>query len=628
MKSKAAYLKGLPYGIALLAAWLVTARLTEPFLHFHSQQTGFLTTFSFFKTFIRYPGGPADYVAEFISQFFYFNGFGSLLIVLVAGLQGCIVLSVIRQARGNTAWGFSVFALVLLFGILVLSDYRYPYYASIRLLFAHGFTWIFLRLYRKYNRVSLVAWPALAFLLFYMASGPALFMFTLSSVLILLPGKPFNLKKAAAAILFLSFAGLLPWFSYHFLFRVALSDLYRITVVKHPELLAYTTWYQLYLCYALLPLLLLLFSFRLRSRERKPDIRTAKGKAVPKTAVKDKTLLFSGLQFAGIVLLGFFLFSKAHDPLKKNLLTIEYYADHGQWHELLNTAEKIAVYDFRVNFQINRAYAHLGQLPDRLFNYPQLLGVKALFYDNTNINGSLTMPNSDLYFDLGFMSESQHWAFEAQTLMPHSPRILKRLVMIQLVNRKYQLAGQFLSVLGQNPLCRDWVRHFKPYCTDTLLAANDPLIAEKRRFNPSRVYVHTHALDDLKLLYDTNPENRLAYDYLLAHCMLSSGFEDFIRYLSLYPELNRKPLPRSWEEALSVYMMRFRTVPDFVGGETISKETLQRFTGFNNILKQNNNNLQAARGALQQRFENSYWYYLLYLDPKVTKAFDKKTTIR
>ncbi len=267
----------------------------------------------------------------------------------------------------------------------------------------------------------------------------------------------------------------------------------------------------------------------------------------------------------------------------------------------------------------------LDQLPERLFNYPQLLGVYALFYDNSNINGSLIMPNSDLYFDLGLMSESQHWAFEAQTLMPNSPRILKRLIMINIITRKYKLAEEFLSVLDHNMLYHNWVAKYRKYVSDTTLAVKDKLIAEKRRFNPWKEHVHTEPLSDLKLLLETNRENRFAYDYLLAYCILTSDFPDFLKYLPWYTSFNMKSLPRSWEETLAVYILRAKAFPDFITPETISKGCLQRFVMFNNTLKQFNNDIKAAQGALQKDFEDTYWYYILYLDPKVTNVLNNKS---
>jgi hypothetical protein len=242
--------------------------------------------------------------------------------------------------------------------------------------------------------------------------------------------------------------------------------------------------------------------------------------------------------------------------------------------------------------------------------------------------GSSIMPTSDLYFDLGFMGESQRWAFEAQTLLPNSPRILKRLVMINLVNRKYNLAETFLTALNKNILCRDWVRKYEKYVSDTTLAAADLMIAEKRRFTPKKEIVNLGNLDRLKLLLETNKDNRMAYDYLITFCILDSQYDEFTDYLQDYTHYNLKSLPKSWEETLAFYILKNRTRPRYVTPETISKNCMQQISDFNTTLKSFNNNLAEAKSTLYQNFGDTYWYYMLYLRPEVTNILKNKTEVR
>ncbi|HET6558453.1 MAG TPA: DUF6057 family protein [Prolixibacteraceae bacterium] len=626
MKFKILNLQNCFILFSILAAWWFTAVIIEPFLHYHFQQTGFLTTFGFFHGYAVNAGGIADYTAEFIAQFFSFNLWGSLLIVTVAALQGLITMDLITRMKGKTNLAFSAFALVFLLGVMVVCDYRYPYYVTIRLLFAFLFTWGFYLLKSKYSKISIYTWPLLASLLFYLASGPALFVFTLSSILMLATTERASLW-IKASVAYLLITALLPYIGYKFIFQSTLMNLYRITVVKPPEMLAYITFYQLFIYYALLPLLLAVFLFLIPVKKQPKVIQPKKGKNTEKIRVYKKPVFILSFQAATFAGISYALFIYSHEPLKKNLLTIEYYAEAGDWHKVLKTAEDISSYDFKVNFHVNRAYAHLGKLSEQLFNYPQLLGINGLLLDNSNMNGSFTMPNSDLYYDLGFMSESQRWAFESQTLMPNNPRILKRLVMINLINRKYDLAEQFLNVLDKNMLYHDWVDQHRRFVTDTALTNTDKTIAEKRKFNPQKRYVHINALDDLKLLFETNSTNRFAYDYLISYCILESNMNDFIKYIPYYTSYNLKTLPRSWAETLSIYILRNKTIPPFMTDETISKECMQKLMKFNTAARQFNNNLPAGQEALRNDFEDTYWYYMLYLDPKVTKVLNYKAPV-
>lgn len=629
MKFKILNLPNLFILLTALVLWWLTAVKIEPLLHYHFQQTGFLSTVDFFTSFTAYPGGISDYLAEFIAQFFSFNVLGGFLIVAIAFLQGLIALYLTTRLVGKTKMGYLIISLFMVLGVMVLCDYRYPYYASIRLLWAFAFTWGFYLFNRKFPQFSLVGWPVMAFLLFYLASGPALFVFTLSTAVLVIHSHRTRTWLMAIPV-FLLFGALLPYVGYKFIFQQTLENLYRITTVKPPELLAYSTFYQLYAYYALLPVILFIFLFLAGTPENEPVTvaSSQKGKALPKGRFYQKAPFYLSLQILGTAALGYLIFMQSHEPFKKKILYIEYYAEKEQWNKVLKVAEEISVYDFRVNFQINRAYAHLGLLPERLFNYPQLLGVNGLFLDNSNMNGSFTMPNSDLDFDLGFMSESQRWAFEAQTLMPNSPRILKRLITINLINGQYQLAQQFLKVLDQNMLCHDWVNQYQRYVSDTTLIEKDPVMAEKRRFNPRTKYIHVESLNDLKFLFETNTANRFAYNYLLAYCILDSNYPELIKYIPYYTSFNLKTLPRSWEESLAIYIVKTKSIPEFMTPETISKGCMQRLSAFNKTIQQYGNDIKAAKGPLKSNFEDTYWYYMLYLSPKVTNVLNNKTAVR
>jgi hypothetical protein len=632
MKLKFLNLTNLFILVTILIACYVTASIISPYLQYSYQQIGFITGIDFLKSFTSYPGGIADYLAASISQFFAFNSTGSLLIVAVASVQGLLTLSILKSLAGELKFRYSVFAVILLFGVLVLCDYRYPYYTSIRLLLAYLFIWAFNAMNLSWPRLSVLIWPLLACLLFYLASGAALFVFALSTAIIFVARNK-NRIWLFTIPFFLILGGLIPYIGYKFLFQMTFRNIYGITMVKPPMQFAYTEGIPLYIYYGLLPVILLIvlvfLQFRKHEPNSEPTVKLKKGAKVgAKIGFYQKTPFLVSIQVIAFGLLGYFLIGKFHDSFKRQVIYIEYLAENGRWADVLKAAESLEIYDFRVNFQINRAYAHLGHLPDRVFAYPQRLGSYGLFCDPSEVMGSTSMPISDLYFDLGFMDESQHWAFEAETLIPNSPRILKRLVMINLVNRKYQVAGVFLNILGKNRLCREWVSKYEKYVADTTLAANDRVIAEKRRFTPKKPMVNAETIVGLKLLLETDRDNRMAYDYLITYLILDSRLPEFIHYLKNYTHYNYKHLPTSWEEALALSILKTRTFPDFYTEGIISQECMKRLSAFNKILQSYNNDLPSAKNALQRDFGETYWFYSLYLSPKVTNVLANKTTVR
>lgn len=613
--------------LATAGIFVVTLIFIEPFLIYHNQQIGFSTGWTYFRSFLNYPGGIANYLAEFITQFFKFNAAGSLFIVLIAAFQGIVAVRLVEKTAGKTRFRFFVFAIILITGTVLLCDYRYPYYATVRLLLALTFTWFFALLCSKSAKLALIGWPALAALLFYAASGPAILIFGISTALLFIG---IEKKKSSWIVLplFILSALLIPWLANEFVFPTVLKNLFRLTEVKPPEMLAYSVFYFLLAHYLLLPSLLLIAVLSGKVTLLKTSGGKLQKKRKDNKHFSNPFPVIEIAQFLIIALLAVILFSQSSDPFKKKLVYLDYYAENQRWNEILKLAETINVYDFRFNYQVNRAYANLGTLSDNLFNYPQLLGINGLFLDTSSRNGSFTMPISDLYFDLGLMSESLRWAFEAQTLLPNSPRILKRIILISIINGKYFQAQEFLNILKKNILYREWVKKYQRYIDNPELAAADRLIAEKRSLMPVEPAINLGPLQNLKLLVDTNPKNRLAYDYLLSFCILDTNINDFISYAARYRYYGLKTLPRAWGEALAFYIVKNKSIPDFVTEETVDKADIDRMKAFNAAMIKYGNNLEKAKTDLRRNFENTYWYYLVFLHPKVTNVLETKSAIR
>ncbi len=628
MKSKFLSLTNLLIVLSVIAAWTIVATQIKPFLFYHFQQIGFNFGFDFLHDFLNYPGGISDYLAVFVSQYFALNTVGALLYVAFVAIQGVMMLDILKRVSAKSVFNFLFFGIILLSGVLVLCDYHYPFYISIRLLMAFSFTWLFVVVNEKTPNRSPLVWGMMALLLFYLASGPALIIFGISSALVFAHTQPAR-RWIIVAPVFIAASVFIPFLAFKTIFPSVLANLYRIVENRPPKMLAYNAFYPVLVYYLLLPLIILAgFLFNKKSNEKDQETYNKTKKQKVKTPFVQKAPVVMGGHVILLVAVGYFLFLKSFDPFKRELIYIDYYADQEQWPEILKLAESIHDYDFRVNYQVNRALAHLGKLPDQLFDYPQLLGSNGLFLDTSNLNGSFTMPLSDLYFDLGFMSESLHWAFEAQTLIPNSPRILKRIVEIYLINGKYDRAEAFLRVLGKNKLCTDWVSKYEKYVTDTSLAAKDPVMAEKRLFSPHAEVVNSGPIANLGLLLETNKDNRMAYDYMMSLCILDSHLSEFVKYAQNYSHYKIKTLPRAWEEAMSLYILKTKTFPPFVTQETISKECLKRLAQFNGTMKNYHNNKEAAKAEMWKNFGHTYWYYLIYQSPKVTNILNKKSVIQ
>lgn len=628
----------------LLIAWWFIAKVIDPELHYYLQQSAFLTNSLFFEGFTRYPGGMADYASEFIVQFFYFKTFGSFLVILIASLQGIIAINLIERIAGKVKLNFSVFTLVLLLSVLVLCNYHYPFYASIRLLITFGFVWIHTVLTSKFPRLRFYSSFILAMLLFYLAGGASLFMFAGSVILVQIR---FLSKKKDWFIfpLFALFAGVLPYMAYKYIFLVDLSHILSITHSKTPLILTYVPDFKLFALYSLLPvyLLIALIFNGFKKKAEKVSTPTIEAETAPispkgtdkktnnksnnKPVIneeesirkpKDWTILWIAGQFTMIAVLAIVSVGFTLDKTARNKILVSFYGANEDWDNVIKTAESIQEYDLFTNVEYNRALVNTGKLADHLFNYKQLAGADGLFFDGP-VTSDIPFFCSDQYYSLGFMHESQLWTFEAQTIFPNSPRLMKRLVEINLVNGKYKLAEKFLHRLDENMLYHGWVEKHQKFIDDTSLVSKDAVFSWKRKCEPLDAFTaKSHVMKLIKLL-EANPQNKMASDYLLCSALLNGDLDYFNSQISESKIATKTPLPRSFDEALVLYhyLTRKPVEPDDI---QITKERQNQFISFVKAIKPFGNDWQSARQSLQKDYGTTYWYYIKCLNPKVTKV--------
>jgi len=634
--------------IISLAAWYFIAIVINPELHYFIQQSAFLTDPLFFQSFVRYPGGIADYISAFVAQFFYFKVFGSFLIVLVASLLGIIAINLIQRIAGKIKLNLGIFALFLLFSVLVQCNYYYPFYASIRLLIASVFIWIFSVLILRFPNIRLFISFLMAVFLFYLAGGAALFVFAASIILIQVRFSHIWVEFLVLPV-FAAFVALIPWVAYKFIFLVDHNLVYSITHSRKPMIISYVPDYVLYTLYATLPLLILIavIYIKLSKRfENKPiqsiesntekihgktkDLKLKNNQEKIETSKTEThkvrffqtSVFILSIQFIIILLLAIVSLSFTIDTEKRNQVLVSFYGANGDWANVIKTAESLNEYDLYVNVEYNKALANTGKLAENLFNYNQLAGSAGLFLDGA-VTSDVPFICSDQYYDLGFIHESQHWTFEAQTIFPNSPRLMKRLAQINLIDRNYQLAEVFLRRLDKNMLYHDWVAKYQKYVDDTTLVAKDQEFSWKRKCEPLGNFTASSYVEKLNKLLEANPANKMAYDYLVCTSLLDGDLSTFAGKISKNIVFPRYPLPRSWDEAMVLYYYMSKKIPS---SEDIkcTRQRRDQFSSFIKAIKPFGNNWRLASKSLKKDFGETYWYYLKCLSPNITKAQLKK----
>ena len=123
----------------------------------------------------------------------------------------------------------------------------------------------------------------------------------------------------------------------------------------------------------------------------------------------------------------------------------------------------------------------------------------------------------------------------------------------------------------------------------------------------------------LLVLLEYNPKHRMAFEYLVAYCMLQRDLEKVKWCMdNYYGNFDYPAIPTHYEEALLLYKNVYNEGPEFFTHYPISNATLERYDRYMQAVN-------VARGGERQfqwfkkQFSNTFWYYMNLIDPAALK---------
>jgi len=121
----------------------------------------------------------------------------------------------------------------------------------------------------------------------------------------------------------------------------------------------------------------------------------------------------------------------------------------------------------------------------------------------------------------------------------------------------------------------------------------------------------------LKRILENRPDNRMAFEYLMAYYLLSGQLNDFVRELPHLKFLGYEKIPRHFEEAILLYIgLRGEITKALPEGFGISNRTIQRFQHYQQIYSSSKDKKMAAIHELKKYYGSTYWFYAMYLKPR------------
>jgi hypothetical protein len=603
----------------------------NPALQFQFQMPLFFIGKPFLTEFLNKPGGWLEYGTRFLAQFSQCSWAGALiataiLFVTYLATRWLLGTELIMGQSGHGSERRTVMDLIpvgLLF--LLASRYDYPWLeTSAGLVAALGAAVGYFALPLRTPWLRLSVFYLLFGLLVYAAGIiPAALFVSLGGLLELVATR----RWVWGSVCLVSGWLLTAWVGQYFAIRPA------ELAVRWGEGYSRMLTLALYLFYPLG----ILFRVAFRGRASAVPAPQTKGKSTGKRprsfferlrAWKPSGWLHQGIRWSLLLVTAVAALDIVDDN-RKALIQVDYYSSRGQWDEVLKVVPRLETLNGSSRLNINRALYHRGRLLDSLFSYLQTREFGLLPGPEQGLE--ICRALSATLLELGQVNLAEHWAHEALEKEGDRPDLLQLLVKINLVKDRTQAARIFLGRLRQSPFHRRWADDYLQRLARDPTVADDAEIAGLRAVKVTTDYASGFEFPDTLLLQllHTNPKNRMAFEYLMAHYLLDLKPEAIVKQLDRLDDFQLSQLPRHLAEALiahqrHVYLQTQQTIN--LRERTFPPETRQRFDRFLEVFTSFKGNAKAAYPALARDFGDTYWHYNIYQETVLKRPPSKEVT--
>lgn len=582
-------LLSLLFGVAVVIFWAV------PYvggLCFQEQYQMFLFDTGYFLERIVLPGGLADYISEFLVQFYYMPVLGGAIIaLLLIGIQA-VVWGLMKQYGARHDFpGYLLSFLPSIALWCAMGDQNVLLSFVVALFGALLMGWIHNRFH---NRLVKVVFELVSTALIYWFLGPVVFLYA-----VLMIGD--TLKNAqqkgsilsgigySACILVLTVAWIL--LSTQTL-QYPVSRLFLgLNYYRYPGV----TFLLIYIVMALAAFIPFL------------------GMVHPHSSALQKWQKSKWVMVASYVIV---LFASvcgirtSFDELTYEMIDYDFWIRTEQWNKIIEHAEKKPATSPLGVSSVNLALSQTGQLPDRLFEFYQN-GAEGLFPAFTR---DMTSPvsTSEVFYRLGMVNDAERYMFEAQEAIPNfrkSARLTRRIAECEIINGNYEVAAKLLRRLQKTLFYSNWANQTMVLLGNEKAINRHPVYGKLRKYREKKqdfLFSDREMDQMLGLLFLNDKSNKMAYEYLMCYVLLQRDFNKFMQYYPLGRFVGYDHIPRSFQEILIEQWMKThndpRTIPYSVDAQNVNN-TLN----FIQIYLRNPKDPQLS----QQPYVSNAWHYMV-----------------
>ena len=582
-------LLSLLFGVAVVIFWAV------PFvggLCFQEQYQMFLFDTGYFLERIVLPGGLADYISEFLVQFYYMPVLGGAIIaLLLMGIQAA-VWGLMKQygARHD----FPGYLLSFLPGIAlwcVMGDQNVLLSFVVALFGALVIGWIHNRFH---NRLVKVVFELVSTALVYWFLGPVVFVYV-----VLMIGD--TLKNALQKGNVLSGIG----YSACILILTIAWILLTTQTLQYPlyRIFAGLNYYRYPGAVSPLPFVVMVWAVVIPFLGMIP----CRQKSLQKL---QQSKVVIALSYVLVIVASWFGIKASFDEMTYDLIDYDFLVRTEQWDKIIEKAEKKQATTPLSVSCVNLALSQKGVLADRLFEFYQN-GGEGLFPTFTRDMIS-PVSTAEIFFRLGMVNDAERYMFEAQEAIPNyrkSARLTRRIVECEIINGNYQVAAKQLRRLQKTLFYRNWANQTMALLGNEKAINRHPIYGKLRKYREKKqdfLFSDREMDQMLGLLFLNDNHNRMAYEYLMCYELLQRDMEKFMQYYPLGRFVGYDHIPRTFQEILIGNWMKThsdpRTIPYSVDAQNVNN-TLN----FIQLYMQNPKNPQLD----QQPYVSNAWHYVM-----------------
>ena len=582
-------LLSLLFGVAVVIFWAV------PFvggLCFQEQYQMFLFDIGYFLERIVLPGGLADYISEFLVQFYYMPVLGGAIIaLLLMGIQAAVWGLMKQYGARHDFPGYLLSFLPSIALWCAMGDQNVLLSFVVALFGALVIGWIHNRFH---NRLVKVVFELVSTALVYWFLGPVVFLYAALMIGDTLKnakqkGNVFSGIGYSAVILILTVAWIL------LTTQTLQYPLYRI--------FAGLNYYRYPGAISPLPFVVMVWAVVIPFLGMIPCHR----KSLQKLQQSKVVIVLS---YVLMIVASWFGIKVSFDEMTYDLIDYDFLVRTEQWDKIIEKAEKKPATTPLSVSCVNLALSQKGMLADRLFEFYQN-GGEGLFPTFTRDMIS-PVSTAEIFFRLGMVNDAERYMFEAQEAIPNyrkSARLTRRIIECEIINGNYKVAAKLLRRLQKTLFYSNWANQTMALLGNEKAINRHPIYGKLRKYREKKqdfLFSDREMDQMLGLLFLNDNHNRMAYEYLMCYELLQRDMEKFMQYYPLGRFVGYDHIPRTFQEILIGNWMKThsdpRTIPYSVDAQNVNN-TLN----FIQLYMQNPKDPQLC----QQPYVSNAWYYVM-----------------